>query len=427
MATVQTSRSPTLTERIVSIDVCRGLTMLVMLFFNDINDADLGNVQNVASGWRHMPGDIDGMTFPDVIFPVFLFLVGLSIPIALGRRIARGDSWAKLVWHILSRSIALIFIGVCLLNAETPLPLDSAAMGMSAPLWRMLLFVGILALWCRYPRLEGAGKWFLVGVRVLAAALLIYLVAVYRAVGPDGNVMWMRTEWWGIIGLIGWAYLIAALVWLGCRHHGTAIMGAMALLAVVGGQGAFSGMLSWWRTYLAAPASLPDGVGFLPTLEIAGLAALVVGGLIVATLFRPGATSATPGNRIGWMLMFAAGFALAAYLLRPIWGIHKIGASPSWVLYSLAAAYVFYAALYWLVDVMKLMSPRGVVALAGSNTLLMYILHPAFYWLLTLLGIDYLQTHFTEGWIGICRAAVVALFLFGLTALLTRVRVRLQL
>ncbi len=276
-------------------------------------------------------------------------------------------------------------------------------MGMSTALWQVLLFVGFFGLWYRYPRLQGAGKWITVGIRVLAAALLIYLVAIYRNAGPDGEVRWMQTQWWGIIGLIGWAYLIASIVWLVCRQHGTAIMGAMALLTVIGGA-MFSGMLSWWHTYLAAPACLPKGDGFLPSLEIAGLAALVVGGMVVATLFEANSAASTPRSRIGWMVLFAAGFALAAYLLRPIWGIHKIGASPSWVLYSLAAAYVFYAVLYWLVDVKKLMSASGPVALAGSNTLLMYILHPVFYWVLALLGVTYLQTHFNEGWAGIARA-----------------------
>jgi len=40
----------------------------------------------------------------------------------------------------------------------------------------------------------------------------------------------LRTEWWGILGLIGWAYLVGAVVYLIFRSQRTALLGCMVLL-----------------------------------------------------------------------------------------------------------------------------------------------------------------------------------------------------
>ena len=237
------------TERIASIDVFRGLTMLLMLFVNDIGDADLGHIQDAPWWLRHIPPGIDGLTMPDVIWPCFMFLVGLAIPLSLERRIARGDSLMKLSLHIVTRGAALIFIGLCMVNGCHMTPLNEAAMGISGPLWRLLMFLGIILLWNGYPNATGVKKWLFVALRVSGAALLVYLLVIYRA-DQDGQAIWLRTRWWGIIGLIGWAYLVAAFLWLACRSQAAAVMGAMALLLAIN-IGAQPGALeNWWRQHV---------------------------------------------------------------------------------------------------------------------------------------------------------------------------------
>ena len=63
--------------RIASVDTLRGLTILLMIFVNDLGHA--------APSWMHhiQPPNADGMTLADVVFPAFLFIVGVSIPLAL--------------------------------------------------------------------------------------------------------------------------------------------------------------------------------------------------------------------------------------------------------------------------------------------------------------------------------------------------------
>src|ERR1700710_2086941 len=70
-------------ERIVSIDALRGFVMFMMIFVNDL----AGAPEKIVPDWmvhfsdRHHGGS--GMTFVDLVFPAFLFIVGMSIPFAL--------------------------------------------------------------------------------------------------------------------------------------------------------------------------------------------------------------------------------------------------------------------------------------------------------------------------------------------------------
>jgi predicted acyltransferase len=107
-------------------------------------------------------------------------------------------------------------------------------------------------------------------------------------------------------------------------------------------------------------------------------------------------------------------------------GIHKDIASPTWILYSLAIACIAYALLYWLVDVKKFMRWTALVRPAGSNALLLYLSPHILYAAMAVAGITYLHTHFTYGWPGVARSAVIAVGLVAVTDLLTRCRIRMQ-
>src|SRR4030067_1499879 len=77
-----------LSRRIDSVDVMRGLTILAMAFVNDL--ADFAPVHGVPQWLKHMKAGINGFTFVDMIIPIFMFILGVSIPLALGKRLARG-------------------------------------------------------------------------------------------------------------------------------------------------------------------------------------------------------------------------------------------------------------------------------------------------------------------------------------------------
>jgi predicted acyltransferase len=122
------------TPRILSIDIFRGLTMLVMVFVND-----LAFVKGLPWWTYHIPGGVNGMTYVDVVFPAFLFIVGVSIPPAVRRRIDLGDSPVKLWCHILLRSLSLVVLGIILANSGK---LDPERAGISSEIWSALAFLG---------------------------------------------------------------------------------------------------------------------------------------------------------------------------------------------------------------------------------------------------------------------------------------------
>jgi predicted acyltransferase len=89
-------------ERILSIDVFRGLTMAAMILVNNP-----GSWEHIYVPLEHAPWN--GCTPTDLIFPFFLFIVGMAIPFALGNRKEQGQKTKAIFVKILRRS-ALIFI-----------------------------------------------------------------------------------------------------------------------------------------------------------------------------------------------------------------------------------------------------------------------------------------------------------------------------
>src|SRR5436853_5141755 len=90
------------TPRITSIDALRGLVMFTMIYVNDIAGSDHVPNWMVHFSDRHRDG-VSGMTFVDLVFPAFLFIVGMSIPFALRSRLNRGEAWWKILGHVLRR------------------------------------------------------------------------------------------------------------------------------------------------------------------------------------------------------------------------------------------------------------------------------------------------------------------------------------
>jgi len=96
-----------LKARLDSVDALRGLTVAAMLLVNDPGD------------WGHVYAPLEhaawhGCTFADLIFPLFLFIVGVSLSLSLGPRIDAGDDRAVLRRTVLVRALRIIVLGLVL-------------------------------------------------------------------------------------------------------------------------------------------------------------------------------------------------------------------------------------------------------------------------------------------------------------------------
>ena len=131
--------------RVESVDIIRGITILVMIFVNDI-----AGVTGAPAWMLHVqPPDADGMTFVDVVFPAFLFIVGMAIPLAIGKRLRRGDSVGSVLSHVLIRTGSLLIIGVLMVNSGDMS--DDAPLGRHV--WTVLMYAGVILVWNRPRRL----------------------------------------------------------------------------------------------------------------------------------------------------------------------------------------------------------------------------------------------------------------------------------
>lgn len=72
--------------RVASIDIFRALTMFFMIFVNDF-----WSVSGVPHWLEHAAASEDMLGFSDVVFPSFLFILGMSIPLAMESRMKKGE------------------------------------------------------------------------------------------------------------------------------------------------------------------------------------------------------------------------------------------------------------------------------------------------------------------------------------------------
>src|ERR1700734_809828 len=138
------------TTRLASIDIFRGLTMVVMIFVNDLD-----GVRGLPWWTPHAKANIDVMTYVDMVFPFFLFIVGLSMPLAIRQRLKKNPSLPGLWLHVAIRSASLVVLGLILANVELA---DPARMSINRYAWAILALAGASLFLSVYKGSERATK-----------------------------------------------------------------------------------------------------------------------------------------------------------------------------------------------------------------------------------------------------------------------------
>src|SRR5690606_24406876 len=161
-------------NRLASIDVLRALTMVLMIFVND-----LWSLRDIPNWLGHVARGVDGMGLADTIFPAFLFIVGMSLPFAINARVKKGASTWQLIQHVLVRTVALLVMGVFLVNGES---IHAAAMPIPRGMWNPLCCIAFILIWNTYPHTRGNALIY--GLRGLGIAILLTLALLYRGGTP---------------------------------------------------------------------------------------------------------------------------------------------------------------------------------------------------------------------------------------------------
>jgi heparan-alpha-glucosaminide N-acetyltransferase len=383
----------------------RGLTLMLMLFLNDLY------MPGVPSWLGNMAADFDGMGLADWVFPGFLFMVGMAIPFSIGKRISNGDKNITIAKHIVVRSISLLIIGVLMLNSDRVNPEFT---GISRNLWALLMYTGIFLIWNNYK--ENDKNFFTIaGLKLIGMTLLVFLVFKFKS-GEFENNGSLITGWWGTLGLIGWGYLVTAFIYLLIRDNILNTVIAFLFFLALNILAKLE-MLSYLDS--AKPVFGVIIEGNVPMIVIAGLLTSLI-------LKRYSVTNSV--KVIVTIVTIGIASIVGGFILRNWFIISKIQATPSWGLICNGISMVFFALLYWITDIKKQSNWTIILKPAGENSLTTYLAPGIIYYLFLSTGIPILFYKQTGIMLVIIAGSVVWAFLMvGLSALLVRSNIKLKL
>lgn len=393
-------------SRLASIDVFRGLTMTVMIFVNE-----LSGVRGLPWWTYHMKAEVDAMTYVDMVFPFFLFIVGLSLPLAIQHRLKRDPSTAGLWMHVGLRTLSLMVLGLILANAEGG---DAARMVFRPALWALVALLGAALFLNDYGkdrRNAALARWLpLVGVVLVAT-----MFAIYRHTAGPGQSSWLDFSYPEILGVIGYTYLAVCLLYIPTKRWLWAPAAWLIAMMVLNALTA--------AKWLVVTERWP--YWFWP-FSNGAMAGIMFAGILTSSIFVGAHRWSTNREKTILGLGFGIAALAAGRLLTPL-GISKIRATPTWSLYSVGAAVLAFTALYWICDVWKRTGWAWFVKPAGSNTLTTYLIPDVWYFVLVASGVQFFDRHFNAGLPGVIWCIFFTAFILGVAAILTRWRVRLRL
>jgi hypothetical protein len=375
--------------------------MFFMIFVNDVD-----GVEKIPGWIKHVSMSADGMGFADTIFPAFLFIVGLSIPFAFNKRIQSGESRQHIAGHILLRSLALIVMGFFHVNLEN----YSDKSLLPYPVFEILATLAFFLIWLDFQ--PAVSKTKERAIQITGILMLIMLAALYKG-EENGQIVWMRPQWWGILGLIGWAYLSCALVYLFSKGKLSVLIMALVFFIVYN-------IIN--QTSILDPVK--NVLHYLWFLNNGSEVSLIMSGVVISAVYRK---SLATGSKNFFIFLLAAGafMILFGFLVRPLGGISKIRATPSWTCICAGISILVFVVLIFIVDTKGKGNWFNIIKPAGTSTLTCYLIPYFLYSFMMLFNINY-PAFLNEGAGGIIRSFAVSFIVIFITGALEKKNLRLK-
>ncbi len=387
--------------RIAAIDILRALTMFFMLFVND-----LWTLHDIPEWLGHMPADADAMGFADIIFPLFMFIVGLSIPMAINARKRKGEGNLIISIHILNRTLALVVMGFFMVNLEN---INKDLLPFSKYVWQILMALAFVLIWNTYKKRtywDAVPTWLTKTLGILA---LVFLAYVYKG-GTIDDPGSMEPHWWGILGIIGWAYLFSAFVYL--------LLGnSLLLIALVWGVLHLL-HVSQYVDALSAFSSIKLVVGFSNHI-------CILSGLLATMIYLKYRHKESSKQFLTILLVLAIMITAYGFMVRPFGGIAKLGGTPSWTDISVGVGLVSFAVLFIIADIFNRTGWAKVFAPAGRSTLTTYLIPYFYYGIMSLVAL-YLPQFLRGGVIGILKSLLFSFLIIWITFLFEKAQLKLR-
>ena len=345
--------------RLISLDVLRGLTIMLMTIVN--NPGDWGNVYSplLHAEWH-------GCTPTDLVFPTFLFIVGVSVVLATTNKNLNINSIQK----ILTRTLRIFCLGLFLSFFS-----KIQAFGLEGlPLLGFRLIIMAIVVALLFSDYDRRLQFY--------SAVSIFVIMMFLAFGGFTDYEHVRIP--GVLQRIAMVYLIVSFLYLKTTWTTQAFVGVVVLLVYwalmtlipvpgIGDPNFEKGtnLAAWLDNYLLpghlwATSKTWDPEGILSTLPAIGTG---IAGLLVGTLL----TNQFSKDKKALYLLIGS---ISAIVLGLIWNIifpiNKALWTSSYVLYAAGIASVCLVVLYYIIDVLGISGWTKFFVIFGVNPMVVF-------------------------------------------------------
>ncbi len=309
-----------ISQRLYSLDALRGFDMFWIIgaeeiFHNLAKATGSPFWASVSNQFTHPSWN--GFHIYDLIFPLFLFLAGVSTPYSVGRELEKGKSREHLMLRVIKRGLILVLLGIIYNNGLQLRPLSD------------IRFSSVL------------GR---IGIAYMFANI-IYLYAKERT-----QIIWFA----GL--LIGYWLILKFTAAPGFSPGDLTMEGNFASYAD--------------RTILPGKLSLGihDTVGFFNNIPAVSTA---LAGILVGTFLKNNSTS--PARKAGLLAISGVAFLILAQLWNLDFPINKNMWSSSFVVHTTALSLLLLAFFYYIIDVRGYKNWAFFFKVIGMNSILIYM------------------------------------------------------
>lgn len=303
---------PSKGSRLMSLDAFRGLAIFGMIteFFGreliGIPIIGIFFTQFAHSEW-------EGVRFIELVFPAFLFIVGVAMPFSFAKRISMGYSYNKMLLHVIKRTVILFLLGSLIMSVNDNFP---SLFELSSAL-QPIAFAYLIA-------------FLLLGRSIKIRAVISGIIII---------IYWLILEFVSAPGIPAGTFE---------RDHN----------------------IVWYVDILLLGRAEPNGWGtlllFFPQITHTLL------GTMVGDLMRSDRSSYTKMKILG---ITSAAFLIVGIIMDQfIPTIMKMW-TPSYVVFTTGFSLLFMLIFYWLIDVMGYKRWSFFFVIFGMNAIALYMVH----------------------------------------------------
>jgi len=345
--------------RLLSLDVFRGAAMAAMVLVNDPGD------------WGHIYPPLEhskwnGCTPTDLIFPFFLFMVGVSIVYAMESKKAVVENRGQIILHAFRRMVTLIFITLLVQLFYHPFPGTIQCIGIIV-LMGLLLYVNTTQktlVWALTLLVISILAWLFYHTQIVTLRIpgVLQRIAVVYFIG---TLLYLKTsaktiKWVFISSLIGYWIIMC---FIPVPEVGYANLNPETNM------GAFIDRLVFTTNHLWNEAHTWDPEGLLGVIPSLGTGLF---GMMVGSWLKRGDRDDT--TKVTWMFIYGLLAVTASLIWDLFFPINKSLWTSSFVLYTGGLATMTLATLYWLIDVQGYKKYTSFFVAFGINAITAYIL-----------------------------------------------------